>query len=246
MSMRTKVTVALVKVTAALVSASGLLMLTTAPTIAVDPLNEFSAYIVNAVSPVYDGLRGNMNIRTDPATDPDVTYAHPTQVDVGSSGGDFIAIGTYNGAPFGNCSGSPNPLWSGYYDGIIGGNYICGTFDSNAYGIGANPSFKIYYEAGTLCGGNRWILSLNGITRACLVTGNSSGQGLQLGLETASLPPDPTDRNIDVKYTNLNRNQTNGTDWRVLGQPQLQNISCCYNASVVSDTAYNFYLAPLD
>lgn len=210
--------------------------------------NEFAAYIQNAVGPVYDGLRGNMNIRTDPATDPDVTYAHITQMDLGSPEGTFIAIGTYNGAavphPNSNCTASLNPLWSGYYDGEIGGAYFCEKFASNQFGIGSNPTFQMLWDP-VVCGG-QWVLTFNGITRACLATAASSSDWLVVGLETRSLPDDPTDRNIDVKYTNLKRNQTNGTQWLDLGTPILQKIDPNYTGSHPSTTAYNLYLAPLD
>jgi hypothetical protein len=80
------------------------------------------------------------------------------------------------------------------------------------------------------------------------VTSASSAQHLNIGLETQSTPSDPTDRNIDVKYTSLYRNQTNGTDWIPLGQPAPSDyvISDFYSASWVSNTAQSFYLAPLN
>lgn len=222
------------------------LLVSAQPALAVDPTSEFAVSWTLAPGPVYDGLKGNMNIRTDPATVANVAYVHPTQVDVGSVGGDFIAIGTANGVGVDHCANDYDPAWSGYYDGTLGELYFCYDFDLDAYHVGSNPTFKIYYETGALCGGNRWILQLNGITRACLTGYPASGQGLYVGLETASNPFNPTDRNIDVKYTNLKRNQTNGTDWRDLGTQPQWNIWPNYSATLVSGTAQNFYLAPLD
>ncbi len=44
-----------------------------------------------------DGFRGQQGIRTNPGTVNGVAFVHPTQMDVGSAGESFIAIGTYNG-----------------------------------------------------------------------------------------------------------------------------------------------------
>lgn len=225
--------------------ALGVFLATGQAALGVDPLNEFAASITTAVSPVYDGLKGNLNTRTDPATISGIAYVHITQADVGSPGGTFIAIGVANGAGVDNCADDYDSLWTGYYDGEIGGLYFCEDFDHDFYGVGSNPNFKIYYETGALCGGNRWILTLNGITRACLVTSGSSAQHVNVGLEVVSYPPDPTDRNIDVKFTNLYMNLTNGTNWLELGTPQWL-VDDFYTKSWVSNTAENFYLAPLN
>jgi hypothetical protein len=106
----------------------------------------------------------------------------------------------------------------------------------------------IYYETGALCGGDVWVLKLNGITRACIYSIQSGAQRVIVGLETASNPFSTVDRNIDVKYTNLYRNQTNGTDWQVLGHPSASDfiVDPAYDYAWVSDTAQNFFLPPLD
>jgi hypothetical protein len=94
-----------------------------------------------------DGIKGNQVIKTDPATVDDVGYAHPVQLDVGAPGGDFVAIGTFNGMGTSghaqDCADSYDSKWSVYTDGTIGGAYFCVTESVNAYAAGATPSFRI-------------------------------------------------------------------------------------------------------
>lgn len=207
--------------------------------------SEFAASQTRAISPVFDGIKGYMRIRTDPPTEAFVTYVHPTQADVGATGGDFVAIGTANGNGVNNCADDYDPLWSGYYDGRIGGVYFCEDFNLDHFGIGDNPAFRIYYTSCGTGGPRQWTLVFAGNRHACLNMGTAAAQRLTLGLEVVG---SSIDRNIDVKYTSLYRNQTNSYDWQVLGKPAPSDfiIDPNYDYDWVSNTSQNFYLPPLD
>jgi hypothetical protein len=211
-------------------------------------LNEFAAAAIRAVSPVYDGLRGNMYIRTDEPTVPWATYVHITQADIGSLQGDFVAIGTAKGAGVDSCPDDFDPLWDGYYDGQLGALYFCNEFNPDGWGIGDNPSFRIERANCPSGGFPSWVLTFAGTTRTCISSSSTAAIALPVGLEVVTSPPDTTDRNIDVKYTNLNRNLTNSTTWQSYGTPAASDINCAasYTCTIVSSTSSNFYLAPLN
>lgn len=213
------------------------------------PLNEFCVSRTLAISPVYDGLKGFMEMRTDPATDPDVGYVHVAQADVGQYDGDFVAIGTYKGKAPPGCANDFDARWSGYLDGEFLALYFCQSFAPDAYGVGDKPSFKIEF---TTCPFDpelqAWVLSLPGNSPRACVEGPTAARGLYIGLETASNPADPADRNIDVKYTILYRNQTNGATWVELGTPPPSANQCDpnYAYTIVSSTQHNFFLPPMN
>jgi len=200
------------------------------------------------LSPVFDGLKGRMEIRTDPATVATATYLHITQADPGPLDNDFIAIGTSNGHGVDHCDDDFDPLWSGYYDGRMGGLYFCWDFSPDAFGVGANPSFQIYHTTCPFWAQTLWVVSFNGTALDCVNLGSNSAQYLTVGLEVRTDPFDATDRNIDVKYTQLFRNQTNGANWIELGHPPMSDVYLdqSYKWQWVSNTAQNFYLGVLN
>ena len=219
------------------------------PTRAVDEvLNEFAAAAIRAVSPVYDGLRGNQGIRTDIATVAGITYVHITQADIGGYGNDFVAIGTAKGEGVAGCADDFDAGWDGYYDGSIADMYFCEDFSDDAWTTGSNPSFRIERTNCPTGGYPAWVLTFAGTTRTCLTTSATAAIALPVGLEVVSSPPNTTDRNIDVKYTNLNRNLTNSTSWVSYGTPAASDFNCAqsYTCTIVSTTASNYYLAPLN
>ena len=208
--------------------------------------NEFAfSYKLETVA-IYDGLRGNQNIRTDPATVANIAYVHQTQVDLGDSTGDYVAIGTYNGLGPGACADSYNASWSVYSDGVIGGLYFCNTEQVNAYASGANPSFKVFYGVCQLI--TRWGMVMGGVIWECRTSAYTAGDRVSAGLETLSDPANFTDRNIDVKYTNMEMSLINMSGYIDFGG----GVACCsykdnfYSYSFVSNRAFNVYLAPLD
>jgi hypothetical protein len=215
-------------------------------------VNEFSATITSAPSPVYDGIKGNMNIRTDPATVVSVGFVHIVQADVGPLGGDFIAVGTSNGAGTDggqhDCANDYDPGWTGYYDYVLGGLYWCYLFSPDAWAVGNNPSFKIEYAGCPPSGNPGWVLTFATVVRACQQFGTTAARSLVVGLETVNFtnPPNPADRNIDVKFSDLKRNLTNSTSWVDLGQSGQPVVFDFYDYTIVSNTAQNFFLAPLN
>ena len=193
-----------------------------------------------------DGLRGNQGIGTDPATVNGVGYNHITQMDVGSIGASFVAVGTYNG--FGssgatqNCDHDYDSRWSGYYDGEIEGVYFCQKFGDDNWGVGDSPAFRI--ERDCNLGGNiRWGLYFAGSQRACINSGASGATRALAGIETQN--SDSPDRNIDVKYTSLDVNKTGGGTWLAFNATD-KFVDYDYRFDLVSSTAFNTYLAPLD
>lgn len=208
--------------------------------------NEFAFSFKEEIAAIYDGLRGNQNIRTDPATIVGIGYVHQTQVALGDMTGDFVAVGTYNGLAATGCANSSNPSWSVYTDGVIGGQYFCNTEQVNAYARGANPSFQIYYGVCQLI--NRWGMVMGGVVWECRTSAWSAGDRVSAGLETLSNPANFTDRNIDVKYTNMQFSLINQTGYLDFGG----GAACCsykddfYSYQFLNDRAFNVYLAPLD
>jgi hypothetical protein len=210
--------------------------------------SEFSFSQTRGVTPVYDGLKGNMGIRTDPATVANVAYVHITQADIGAYLGDFVAIGTANGMGVSSCADDFDPLWTGYYDYEIGGVYFCNDFGFDAWGVGSNPTFRIEYATCSQGGYPAWVLTFAGTERACRTASATAALRVIVGLEVVSDPFNPADRNIDVKYTSLKRNLNNGSTWLDLGHPPASDFYSDpnYTHQWVSDTAQNFYLAPLN
>jgi hypothetical protein len=219
---------------------------------AIEYTREVEGALVGAPSRVYDGFKGNMEIRTNPATIFDHSYVHFAQVIIGGLGEEFLGIGTYNGlgakGDLHDCADDYDPNWSGYYDYMVGGLYACYSFSPDQWVTGSNPTFRIEY---TLCpngGYPSWVLYFAGTMRTCMHMAYNAGQDLGIALETVTpgTPANPTDRNIDVKFTALMRNQTNGTNWINLGLAGNPVGSDFYDHTEVSSTAWNFYLAPLN
>ena len=209
-------------------------------------INEFSAGLRVRSSADLDGLRGNQGIRTNPGTVSGVSYVHPTQMDVGSPGDSFVAVGTYNGqGTSGNSQDCPNDYdsrWSGYYDGVIAGVYFCKKFGDDNWGVGDSPKFRI--ERDCFNGPNAgWALYFAGSQRACIDSGASGATRAIAALEVVS--SGGTDRNIDVKYTSLDVNFTGGNTWRSFNRNSSV-VDPYYSLGDVSSTAFNTYLAPLD
>lgn len=193
-----------------------------------------------------DGLRGNQGIRTSPATVNGVGYNHITQMDVGSPGASFIAIGTYNGfGTSGHAADCPNDYdsgWSGYYDGELAGVYFCYKFGDDNWGVGDAPAFRI--ERDCQLGPNvRWGVYFAGSQRSCLDSGASGATRAIAGIETQN--SDSNDRNIDAKYTSVDVHFTGGSSWSSFSRNQAV-VDPNYSLSDVSSTAFNTYLAPLD
>ena len=207
-----------------------------------------AAYI--AGTGAVDGITGLMGIRTDPATVVGVGYVHPTQIDVGSLGGDFLAIGTANGAGAPGDSGQSSCLndydarWTIYADGEIGGLYFCEDVQQDVYSTGDAPSFEIAYKTCAANGLQRWVLSLGGLQRRCYSQGSIGGIGGAVLLETTGLST--TDRNIDVKYTGVKINKTLSTAWLDFNPTHYVGPSPSYTVQIVSSTSVNAYLAPLN
>jgi hypothetical protein len=201
---------------------------------------------VQAADQIYDGFKGNQGIRTNPATVGGEGWAHPTQVDVGPSGGDFVAVGTFMGnGPDGTfCDDDYDPGWTVYVDKVIGGVYGCTDYSPDAFGAGSNPSFEISYKFCVAVQANRWVLTFAGVQRTCIFSASSGGQAFAAGLETTGTI---TDRNIDVKYTNLYKSLIGSSAWTQAGNTAVHAFaSPNYTYQYVSLFAFNTYLAPLD
>lgn len=195
-----------------------------------------------------DGFKGNQGIRTNPSTVNGVGFVHPNQIDIGSLGGGFVAVGTYNGR--GTTGGSPDcpndydARWSIYTDGIIGGVYWCNKESDDAFGIGANPAFVIEWGWCPSVSANRWLLYMGGTLWRCKDAPQESGIAAVSGLETT--PTTVTaDYNIDAKYVNLKRNQTGSSTWISLNQND-PDADPNYLFTPVDSETFNVYLAPLD
>jgi hypothetical protein len=192
------------------------------------------------------GLQGNQGIRTDPATVAHVGYVHPTQIDTGSAGGDFVAIGTANGLGVSNCADDYDAGWTIYADGITGGVYWCTDYTQDAYTTGSNPSFQIQYK---LCpqGSStaRWSLSFGGTVRKCQNQGTTTGKRAVTMIEVTCEAGGSctTDRNIDVKYTNLT--VAVGGSW-VNFAANAEVKDPAYSVDYPNNNSVNAYLAPLN
>ena len=189
-----------------------------------------------------DGVKGNQGIRTDPATVNGVGYVHPVQIDTGGAGGDFVAIGTANGAGVDQCANDYDPRWTIYADGETGGIYWCYDYTQDAYTTGANPTFQIYYDFCAPSGPTRWVLTFGGTQRRCVANSGTYGQLANVLLETTG--NSTTDRNIDVKYTNVKVNLSGSTTWVDFAGTGFADPN--YSRQVPSGTSVNAYLAPLD
>jgi len=211
--------------------------------------NEYSAAYRVAASASIDGVKGNQGIRTDPPTVAGIGFVHAAWIDTGGPSGDFVSIGTSNGA---GAQGSPgqstcaddyDPRWTIYADGQTGGLYWCTSYTQDAYTTGVNPTFQIYYDFCSPSGPNAWVLTFAGTQRKCATNSGSGGSRASVGLETAG--GSTVDRNIDVKYTNLQVNLTGSTTWINFSQSGVH-VDPSYSLTVVSATAVNAYLAPLN
>lgn len=190
-----------------------------------------------------DAFKGFQGIRTDPATVSGVGYVHPTQVDVGAYGGDFVAIGTANGLGVDNCANDYDAKWTVYTDGVIGGVYRCDDEKLDAYTTGSNPSFTIQRAWCPSQSATRWLLFFGGTLWRCMSHSATGAIGAAAGLETTG--SSTTDRNIDVKYTGLNTSNINSSTWNAFGAGTSIH-SPNYSYQYVSTTAFNVYLAPLN
>lgn len=210
--------------------------------------NEFSAGLRTRTSADLDGLRGNQDIRTSPGTISGVGFNHITQMDVGSSGASFVAVGTYNGKGTSghsqDCADDYDTGWSGYYDGEIAGVYFCQKFGDDNWHIGDAPAFRIQRGNDCFVGGNAgWGLNFAGSQRACLNSGASGAIFAAAGLEAQQ--SGTADRNIDVKYTSLDVSFNTGTGWSSFNRNG-SSVDPNYSLTDVSNTAFNTFLAPLD
>lgn len=213
--------------------------------------NEFAGAQRESAPGTYDGFRGNADIRTNPITVNGITFAHSTQMDTGAVGGEFVAIGTYKGEGAGvapdRCVDDYDGAWSIYTDGVLNSMYFCETEAEDQYVVGDNPSFAIIWGFCLSQSANRWLMYHDGGLWACYDATDFS-RGAAAVLETAGSPPSTTDRNIDVKFTNLNVNRSNGGDWLVFGSIAAVDIilSPDYTYGWISNTAHNSFLAPLN
>jgi hypothetical protein len=196
----------------------------------------------------YVGIAGWQNIRTDPPTHSDEAYVHFAQVlKTGEANGDFVAVGSANGVGVQDCPDQYNGKWDVYTDGRIGGVYFCHTHDVNRFSAGDDIPFKILrVNCGTISDPlYGWNMSMAGHDWACYATSWGTGQMLSVGLEHAGTSATyQTDRNLDVKYTNLQVKPTGGT-WSdfLVGQGH---TDPSYTETYLTDTSAKMYLAPWD
>ncbi len=215
-----------------------------------DPSIIFEMAVGIVTGDLYDGIKGNMGIRTDPNTTNNVTYVHLVQV-VLPGNVDFIAVGTVKGegthiAGASNCADhyDPGANWSGYVEKDISGVYICTNSNDNFFFAGDNPTFEIQYKTCQASGLSRWVVTFNGIVRSCIYSGNTQGTYLAAGLEVDN---SLVDKNIDVKFTNLKKNHPGSTTWSDLGSTNAaKRIDNYYSYTDLGSTAFNVFLAPLD
>lgn len=201
---------------------------------------EFAYGMVN--TDLYDGIKGNMGIRTNPSTVLGLSFVHGAQV-IMPGLEDFVAIGTVKGKGAAGCTDhyDPGANWSGYWDRQISLVYSCGNFNPAQYVAGNNPSFQILYRQ---CGlTNKWVLDFEGVTHNCTSNGYSQGVLMDAMLENDN---GTVDHNLDVKYTNLMKNHPGSQTWSNLGDTRPGHADPSYTYQYVSTTAFNVYLAPLD
>lgn len=209
--------------------------------------NEFAFGWVLAGSPIYTGFLGTAELRTDPATVVGVGYVHPVQMDIGSYGGDFVAVGTSNGmgtdagATY-NCSDHYDARWDIYTDGVIGGIYECHDNQTNAFVAPSSQAFKIDWRFCTGDGANRWVMRWNSHDQLCLNSSSHAAIWFGAGLETAG--SSSTDRNIDVRYWTM-QYQLSGGSWSNVGFVS-KNVDPSYSFTNPVTTNFNTYLAPLN
>jgi hypothetical protein len=192
---------------------------------------------------LYDGIKGNQGIRTNPPTIQLLSYVHGAQVIMPGSI-DWVAIGTVKGKGAGGCTThyDPGANWSGYVDREIDGVYWCANFNAEQYVAGDNPSFQILYT--NTCGTtNHWVLAFGGITQFCFSNGFTQGIGLYAMIENDN---GVASRDIDVKYTNLMKNLPGSGTWSNLGDTRPGHADQDYVFTYVSTTAFNVYLPPLN
>lgn len=210
-------------------------------------VNEFSVGQRVQSSANLDGLRGNQGIRTNPGTVSGVSFVHPTQMDIGSQGGDFLAIGTYNGqgttGGSTNCPSDFDLNWNVYVDGVLGGVYFCDRVQQDSYTKDVSPGFRIEWAPCIGHDENRWLLYFGGTLWRCPNTSTSSAIRAIAGIEVVS--SNGVDRNVDAKYSSLNVNLTGSTSWQSFSHNASQ-VDPSYSFGAVSSTAFNTFLAPLD
>ncbi len=86
-------------------------------------------------------------------------------------------------------------------------------------------------------------MSFGGTLWACYLGSSDFSRWAAALLETT--PTNQTiDRNIDVKYTDLEVNRSGNSDW-ILFRPVQGTVDCCYDYEFVSNTAFNVFLPPL-
>jgi hypothetical protein len=212
-------------------------------------MGEFAYRERRMASSSLDGFQGWHNIRTDPATVNGIGYVHIMQMDTGALGGDFIAIGTAKGVGVGNCADDYDAKWTIYTDGISGGVYFCNDESVDKYAAGAIPFFQINWSWCPSASANRWTMYMGtpspGTLWACYSNTSSTSRAAIAGLETTG--GSTTDRNIDVKYTNLKTNSVGSSTWNNFNaSTAIIGTDPNYSNTYVSATAFNVYLAPLD
>ena len=121
--------------------------------------------------------------------------------------------------------------------------YFCEDVDVDAYGAGTNPAFNISYGFCPSVSANRWQMSFGGVLWRCIQSGANGATQAIAGLETTG--GSSVDRNIDVKYTNLQRNMKGSNAWVNLIHNG-QTVDPNYTVTIVSNTAHNAFLAPLN
>jgi hypothetical protein len=174
-------------------------------------------------------------------------FAHPAQV-VMDTNGNFVGVGTYKSkgtnAGIVNCPNHYDPAdWTGYADHVTNGVYNCFPFCADCWQSGDNPSFQILYGYCPASMGNRWMMTFDGVLRAC-IAGPSVGRRAVAGLETHG---HSQDQNIDVKWTNMAHRVQGAPSWApCLGNTAPGYTDPSYSYQYVSNCAWNVYLAPLN
>lgn len=217
------------------------------PSTASAVINEAAAGFRALSSADLDGVRGQQGIRTNPGTVSGVSYVHQTQLDIGSSGASFVAVGTYNGqGTSGGSTNCPNDYdldWNIYVDGVLDGVYFCDRVKQDAYTKNVSPSFRIVRGACIGHDGERWLMYFDGTLWRCLESGASGAVLAVAGIET--LTDSGNDHNIDVKYTSLDVRFKATSTWESFNKND-KRADPNYSFTAVSSTAFNTYLSPLD
>ncbi len=190
----------------------------------------------------FDGFKGNQDIRSDLPVVIEIGYIHPVQMDIGPLLGDFVAIDTAKGVGVDNCADDYDAKWTVYTDGELFGDYFCNDEQLDAYGIGDNPEFSITNGFCPSEINDRWLMSFGGTLWACYLGSSTFSRWAAAGLETTG--GGTTDRNIDVKYTDLEVNRSGNINWLQF-RPEQGVLDCCYEYEFVSNEAFNVFLPPL-